>query len=148
MSRGFTLIEVILSLALISMVLMIAFYFSSYSYDYYTRMINDLDIQQNVRYAMHKIVSEVKKVNDRGKIVIENGGRKINIMESNFTAPLDIYYIPETKTIYMYSSAQNDLAYGIDDFNARLEGDLLTISIKVKKKVLSASVKLMYNSGD
>lgn len=111
-------------------------------------MINDLDVQQNARYAMHKIVSEVKKVNDRGKIVIENGGKKINIMESNFTAPLDIYYIPETKTIYMYSSAQNDLAYGIDDFNARLEGDLLTISIKVKKKVLSASVKLMYNSGD
>lgn len=148
MSRGFTLIEVILSLALISMVLMIAFYFYSYSYDYYTRMINDLDVQQNARYAMHKIVSEVKKVNDRGKIVIENGGKKINIMESNFTAPLDIYYVPETKTIYMYSSAQNDLAYGIDDFNARLEGDLLTISIKVKKKVLSASVKLMYNSGD
>lgn len=111
-------------------------------------MVSDLDAQQNARYAMHKIVSEIKKVNDLEKIKIESGGEKIKIMESNFTAALDIYYVPETKTIYMYSSAQNELAYGIDDFNAHLEGDLLSISMKVKKKVLSASMKLMYNSGD
>ncbi|WP_026487538.1 prepilin-type N-terminal cleavage/methylation domain-containing protein [Caldanaerobius polysaccharolyticus] len=150
MNRGFTLIELVLSLALLSMALMLVFYIFSFSYYNYVRFNEEIEAQQNLRYAMHRIISEIKRVNDADKVLVKDGGKKIVLLKyDNNTPEVDIYYVPHEKVINMHSRANGvELAHGVEDFHVNLDGDKLVMYIKVRNKVLSSTIKLMYNNGD
>ncbi|MGF7397056.1 prepilin-type N-terminal cleavage/methylation domain-containing protein [Thermoanaerobacterium thermosaccharolyticum] len=120
--KGFTLVELLVTLALLGIVISIysSLYYSGYKS--YTSTQNNIDIEQNVRYAMDYIVNQIDK-----------GPSSIGIIDNGHGLVIDGNYIQlDTKNnkIYLDQNQGHEIATKIVEFNVSLKNNkLLNIEI-------------------
>nr|WP_257875851.1 prepilin-type N-terminal cleavage/methylation domain-containing protein [Thermoanaerobacterium thermosaccharolyticum] len=132
-NRGFTLIELLVVLALLGIV--ISTYASLYytCYRTYIGTENNIDVEQNVRYAMTYIMNKVNQCTDKSKIApytAVNGYSGIKIDEKNI-----ILYNSQMHKLYDYLNNGNEIATNIYGFivTPSQDGNIITIEIVGKK---------------
>ncbi len=96
--RGFTLLELILTLVLLTVVLGSAYSFYFMGLNSYHGGVNQIDLQQNARIAMDKISSELKFADYYS---IKDTGEKI------------YFFFPDENTLHTFRLRGKDLEYCI-----------------------------------
>ncbi|WP_225624098.1 PilW family protein [Thermoanaerobacterium thermosaccharolyticum] len=121
-NKGITLVELLVTLALLGIVISIysSLYYSGYKS--YKSTQDNIDIEQNVRYAMNYIINQIDK-----------GPSSINIIDNGHGLVIDGNYIQlDTKNnkIYLDQNQGHEIATNIVEFNVRLKNDkILNIEI-------------------
>ncbi|MCB2355923.1 PilW family protein [Clostridium estertheticum] len=71
--RGFTLIELIIVIALLGVVILMGFSVLSFGYKSFNSQTDTTDNQSNVRYAMSDISKEIRRADPTKRIVMADG---------------------------------------------------------------------------
>ncbi|MGB9679462.1 MAG: PilW family protein [Thermoanaerobacteraceae bacterium] len=118
---GFTLIELIVTLAIIGIVFSIysSLYYSGYKS--FTSTQKNVDIEQNVRYAMNYIVSLLEKGYDSIEIIDNGHGIKIDGTEIKLNEAKHV--------LYKDKNTGHELAVKIYGFNLDINKNVLRIQI-------------------
>lgn len=120
--RGFTLVELIVTLALLGIVISV---YSSLYYSGYKSYVNtqkNVDVEQNVRFAMNFIVSK-----------LENGPSAVTIIDGGHGIIIDSLYIQFDNTnhrLYLDKNQGHELAVKIYGFNLiKKSSNMLNVEI-------------------
>jgi len=127
-NKGFTLIELLVVLSLIGLIVSIyaSLYYSGYKT--YSNVVNNSDVEQNVRYAMTYIMNKVNQCSDKSKIAPYsiNGYKGIKIDDKNI-----ILYNSQLHKLFDYLNNGNEIATNIYDFSVTLSPDGTLINVKI-----------------
>ncbi len=118
---GFTLIEVLAAVALISVIALTAvslFYCTS---ETYIKREKSMDIRQNVRGAMETITQDIKRTNDSSNIKIESN--RLYVGYNNY------FFVPRKNCISMNSNEGQELANLIAGFLFSMDGRRVSVTI-------------------
>jgi prepilin-type N-terminal cleavage/methylation domain-containing protein len=133
-NKGFTLIELLVTLALVGIV--ISVYASLYYFGYksYNSTQNNIDTEQNVRYAMTYIINQINQCPDKSQIIYKSGDSGIKIYDQNG----NLNYINLDRNehkLYAYGNKGNEIAVNIIDFKVTDKGNnILNIEITGQNK--------------
>lgn len=110
-NKGFTLVEVLATIAILGIVISIysSLYYSGYKA--YDNTQKNIDVEQNVRYAMNYIVDKINQSENKNSIspyTDSNGNSGIKIDDQNI-----ILYNNVKHTIYAYGNNGNEIAVNI-----------------------------------
>jgi prepilin-type N-terminal cleavage/methylation domain-containing protein len=117
--KGFTLVELMIVLALLSVVMMVGFSFFSYSFKSFNAQTDNIDNQSKVRYAISDVTKEIRKVNG------------LNIIISNEMDVDGVVYKLQGSTL---SKNGNVLVSGIKLFKPSSVGNKITLEITSQPK--------------
>ncbi|MDI3311323.1 MAG: prepilin-type N-terminal cleavage/methylation domain-containing protein [Thermoanaerobacterium sp.] len=120
--KGFTLVELLVTLALLGLVISIYSLLYYSGYNSYKDTQNNIDIEQNVRYAMNYIVNQIDK-----------GPSSINIIDNGHGLVIDSTYIQfdtVNNKLYLDQNRGHEIATNIVEFNVNLKsGNMLNIEL-------------------
>jgi prepilin-type N-terminal cleavage/methylation domain-containing protein len=126
-NKGFTLVELLVTLALLGIVISIysSLYYSGYKS--YKNTQGNIDIEQNVRYVMNYIINQIDK-----------GPTLINIIDNGHGLNIDGNYIQFdtiNNKIYLDQNRGHEIATNISEFNVKLKNsNVLNIEIVGQNK--------------
>lgn len=133
--RGFTLLELMISLLLLSVVLETCYSFLYIGQQQYKLQRNRIDEQQNVRIVLNKIENELRKASIlKDKVITKQittlSGEHVNEL---YIDDVKIYFSEQQKAIqYTHNGGTNQLAYNITEFTATVSDQMLHIHIKAQ----------------
>jgi len=121
--KGFTLVELMIVLALLGVVIMIGFSVFSFGFKNFNAQADNIDNQSKVRHAISDISKEIRKADPTKKITIVGG----------------IVNIDEGRVIYELQGSnllknKNELVPEIEEFNPSIVGDKVTLEITSQAK--------------
>ena len=121
--RGFTLIELIIVIALLGVVIMMGFSILSFGYKSFNSQTDTTDNQSNVRYAMSDISKRIRSADP---------SKTISIAHS-------IVNIDEGRVIYELQGStllknKKEFVTGIKEFASSIVGDKITLQITSQSK--------------
>jgi len=127
-NKGITLVEMIIAVALISVVVSLGYMFYFTGFKAFDRNVNRVDLQQNVRHSMSYISKMLLNANDAAVVVttIANASDELRIGNELFrltgTTLRVNYDYPATATF-------NPLAEGITGFEVTRTGKMISLTI-------------------
>ncbi|HHW56712.1 MAG TPA: prepilin-type N-terminal cleavage/methylation domain-containing protein [Clostridia bacterium] len=112
---GFTLIELIVTLAILGIVIGVysSLYYSGYKS--FTGTQNSIDVEQNVRFAMNYIVSLLEK--GPSEVIIIDNGHGLTIKDVNDSNGITIRLDNKKHALYVDDNKGHELAVKIYEFN-------------------------------
>ncbi|MDI6601926.1 MAG: prepilin-type N-terminal cleavage/methylation domain-containing protein [Thermoanaerobacteraceae bacterium] len=126
---GFTLIEILAAVAIMSVVAIVAtslFYTGSNTY---VKSEKSMEIKQNVRSAMEVITSDIKKVGDTSKISIKDIIRGGKTYKALYVDNNVYYYDGSKNSICMNNNDGQELANEVKSFTFSIDGRKVTVII-------------------
>ncbi len=137
--NGFTLVEVMVSAGLFSVILLVAYGVLQAGNTIYTRDSVYLDMQQQARNGMDRIIREAREAQIQTITVVNTNSDRISI-----TTPNEVgiqYYLSGTNLIREYPSGTTKIvASNIPYLKFTLSGVLLQISIRADKTYGSQTI--------
>ena len=137
--NAFTLVEVMVSLALLSFILLVVYGVLSTGSNIYTRDTLYLDAQQQARNGMDRMMREIRESSTQTITVIDANSDRISVTTPNETGLL--YYRSGTNLIREYPAGTTKIiASNIAYLKFTLSGTLLQISIRADRTYGSSTV--------
>lgn len=119
--KGFTLIELMIVLALLSVVIMIAFSVFSFGLKSFNAQTDNIGNQSNVRYVISDITNEIRRGDATNITIISGGGINVNGI---------IYKLQGNNLL----KNGNELASGIESFKPLIVDKKITLVITSQAK--------------
>lgn len=147
---GFTLIEVMISLCILSILMLVTFNFVLYNDRNYSRSGKGIDESVNLRIGLEFLVNQIASA-DRVELVnLSGSANAINVISISSYSPgvyLKITYGTDVDKIYIlrnilrYNTASEQIVSGIKSFSIEDRGrGVYKISISSEKQTLSTLI--------
>lgn len=103
--RGFTLVEIIIALTILSILFIVISYIQARGAASYAATSQSVEVQESLRIALNKMSRELKGA-EVGSIVIKDDGQRISISFSNADGDGCFEYRPVAQVLQTYVSGQ------------------------------------------
>lgn len=120
--KGFTLLEVLLALAISAMVFQVAYTLLFTSYTSFKRISAMVDAQENVRLAMGHIMRSLRQVAHGSQVTVDTDNHALIVDNRRF-------YLNNGSLYEEIDGTTNELAYGITQFSVSRDGLKVVITI-------------------
>lgn len=120
--KGFTLLEVLLALAISAMVFQVAYALLFAGYTSYKRISAMVDAQENVRLAMGHIMRSLRQVDHGSQVAVDTDNHVLIVDNRRF-------YLNNGSLYEEIDGTANELAYGITQFSVSRDGLKVVITI-------------------
>lgn len=127
--KGFTLVELIIVLALLGIVIMMGLSILSFSYKSFDSQVDNIDNQSKVQYAINEISKKIRS--DSTGITIPGGITADGKISGEIITVGGVEYTLEQNVLYKTDSLnnKNKLVSGIKSFTTSIEGNKVTLEI-------------------
>ncbi len=128
-NKGITLVEMIIAVALLSVVVSLGYMFYFTGFKAFDRNVNRVDMQQNVRHSVSYISKRLLNANDADVVVTTITGASDELRIGN-----DLFRLTGTTLRVNHDylntlSPFNPFAEGITGFESTREGKMITVTI-------------------
>lgn len=127
--KGFTLVELMIVLALLGVVIMMGFSVLSFGYKSFNAQADNIDNQSNVRHAISDISKEIRR--NSADITIPGGAKSGDVISGDTIKIDGIQYTLKENSLLKNT---NELVSGIESFKTSIEVNKITLKITSQAK--------------
>ena len=140
-ARAYTLVEAVISVAILSVVLLGVYGVLLTGNAVFTKDINLLDMEQQTRNALDRIVREARPASSQTILTNYNNTTNDKITIFSPTTPTGVqYYLSGTDLVRSYSGTAQNVASNISLLKFTLTGSLLQIQASADKTIYAHTI--------